>query len=318
MRTDLSDNFDIIGDIHGHLDELEKLLRALGYEVHDGCYRHPQGRRVIFVGDLLDRGPEIRATVRLAKDMHEDGQAMVILGNHEYNAVCFCSEDEGGISLREHSDKNIEQFRQTLDSYAAYPDEWQGDLEWFKTLPLFLDLGEFRVVHACWSQKHIDVLKNVTLGDERFLRRSATPGTPEYWAVETVLKGAEITLPEGICFADKAGHIRTKTRVKWWHPIENLTYRSASYPEQPALPDEPVAQRATVEPWDIYADEDVPVFCGHYWLPPGTPEIDRNVVCLDYSVALGGFAAAYRWEPGMGLRNDQFVTSLDVELIKGP
>ncbi len=58
--------YDFIGDIHGHADKLEALLQQLGYQLVDGVYTHPQ-RKVIFVGDYIDRGPKIRETLQIIK-----------------------------------------------------------------------------------------------------------------------------------------------------------------------------------------------------------------------------------------------------------
>jgi protein phosphatase len=76
--------FDIIGDIHGCCDELEQLLSKLGY-VRDekNIYQHPERRKVVFVGDLVDRGPRIPDTVRIVKDMVEAGYAFCVPGNHD-------------------------------------------------------------------------------------------------------------------------------------------------------------------------------------------------------------------------------------------
>ena len=52
--------FDIIGDIHGHADKLEELLNNLGYSKLHGVYQHPDNRKVVFLGDYIDRGPKIR------------------------------------------------------------------------------------------------------------------------------------------------------------------------------------------------------------------------------------------------------------------
>lgn len=90
-RRDERGPFDIIGDIHGCFDELSEMLAELGYEVTasesgDGArYRatHPEGRRVVFLGDLVDRGPRIPDCLRLAMDMVEDGVALCVPGNHE-------------------------------------------------------------------------------------------------------------------------------------------------------------------------------------------------------------------------------------------
>ena len=85
--------FDIIGDIHGCCDELEALLKQLGYEITpkidgaslwgDAIYTHPQGRKVIFLGDLVDRGPRILDTLKLVRNMVEAGTALCVPGNHD-------------------------------------------------------------------------------------------------------------------------------------------------------------------------------------------------------------------------------------------
>ena len=80
--------FDIVGDVHGCCDELEQLLAELGYERGpDGAYVHPEGRKAIFVGDLVDRGPRIVDTVRLVKAMVEAGSALCVPGNHDMKLV---------------------------------------------------------------------------------------------------------------------------------------------------------------------------------------------------------------------------------------
>ena len=58
--------YDIIGDIHGHADALERLLQKLGYTRKFGIYSHAEKRKVVFVGDFIDRGPKIRETFTLS------------------------------------------------------------------------------------------------------------------------------------------------------------------------------------------------------------------------------------------------------------
>jgi protein phosphatase len=80
-RKDEHGPFDIIGDVHGCYDELVALLTKLGYEA--ATYKHPQGRKAVFVGDLVDRGPKIPETVILAKRMVDAGDALCVPGNHD-------------------------------------------------------------------------------------------------------------------------------------------------------------------------------------------------------------------------------------------
>jgi protein phosphatase len=85
--------FDIIGDLHGCADELEELLAELGYiksePVSDDpgwskrCYSHPDGRKAVFVGDLVDRGPRTVDTLSIARNMVEAGMAFCVPGNHD-------------------------------------------------------------------------------------------------------------------------------------------------------------------------------------------------------------------------------------------
>jgi protein phosphatase len=81
--------FDIIGDVHGCCDELESLLRQLGYEAATSTpgsgplYAHPAGRKAVFVGDLVDRGPRILDTVRIVRNMVQSGSALCVPGNHD-------------------------------------------------------------------------------------------------------------------------------------------------------------------------------------------------------------------------------------------
>jgi protein phosphatase len=76
--------FDVIGDVHGCCDELEDLLQQLGY-VRDGSgpWGHPDGRKAIFLGDLVDRGPRIVDTLKTVMAMSQSGTALCVPGNHD-------------------------------------------------------------------------------------------------------------------------------------------------------------------------------------------------------------------------------------------
>src|SRR5271155_4426880 len=108
--------YDLIGDIHGHADELEQLLEALDYQRAQGTYRHPE-RKVIFLGDFIDRGPKIRQVLEIVRPMIEEGTALAVMGNHELNALAYHTEDPEvpGEYLRPHIEKNVEQHCKPIE-----------------------------------------------------------------------------------------------------------------------------------------------------------------------------------------------------------
>jgi hypothetical protein len=303
--------YDLIGDIHGHADELRALLHHLGYRPDAaGTPRHPAGRQVIFLGDYVDRGPKIRETLALVRGMVERGAALAILGNHEYNALAFWQQDPSGGYLRPHKPSNIAQHWRTIEAFRTPElfEEWQDYLAWFRTLPLALELPGLRAVHACWEPRHIEYLRRELPGlclTPDFLRRASRPGSPEFVAAEVVLKGREVPLPDGLSFADKDGHRRYLTRVRWWqNPAMATTYHDYFLEDLAELRGQ-VVDAASLDPWH-YQDE-TPVFFGHYWLR-GEPQIlQPYAVCLDYSVAKGGQLIGYRWDGEPTLSADKLV-----------
>ena len=102
------EGYDVIGDVHGHADKLESLLDQMGYEHRMGAWCHPS-RRAVFVGDLIDNGPQQLATVNIVRDMAAEGSALVSMGNHEFNAIAW------NRGWRERSMKNQEQHEAFLD-----------------------------------------------------------------------------------------------------------------------------------------------------------------------------------------------------------
>ena len=95
---------DVIGDIHGYADKLVGLLKQLGY-VHNGQYFvPPEGHRALFIGDLMDRGPQQVATLEIVFAMLDADVADAVMGNHEYNALAFATPDPDvpGEYLRSH------------------------------------------------------------------------------------------------------------------------------------------------------------------------------------------------------------------------
>ena len=302
--------FDVIGDIHGQAGPLERLLRQMGYRETDGVYRH-ESRTAVFVGDLVDRGPHQRRVVELVRRMVDAGSAQMVMGNHEFNAIAYATPDSvTGEPLRPHSDKNRGQHRAFLDAYAGDAVAYAEVIDWFKTLPLWLDLGGLRVIHACWDWDHVRQIVQAHRAAPSvppdMLETAARKGTWQYDAIETLLKGKEVLLPEGQSYLDKEKNARKEIRVRWWDATAT-TYREAFMG--------PESHRAKVMEADIggahlvdYPATEPPVLMGHYWLEGAPEPLAVNVGCVDYSIAKpGGRLVAYRWEGEPSLRRDNYV-----------
>lgn len=304
------EGYDLIGDIHGHAQELQQLLKQLHYTPNDkGVYVHAEGRRVIFCGDLIDRGPEIRKVLQIVRGMVDNGSALIVMGNHEYNMICYHTWIDGHF-LRPHTAKNANHISATLRAFVNHRDEWLDYIEWFKTIPLYLELEGLRVVHACWDQQCIDYLDN-KLDDRRinpsFLYLASIVDSPAYCSVENILKGWEAELPDGQVFFDKEGNARHFTRVRWW-PVEGERWEDVSI-GMPASHTLNEQNFSGCLPGPVYSPKEKPVFFGHYWLK-GVPQLlADNVCCLDYSVAKGGHLAGYRWSGEQILIPENFVST---------
>jgi hypothetical protein len=302
--------YDLIGDIHGHADELVQLLESLGYRKGRRVYKHPD-RRVIFLGDFIDRGPQIREVLEIVRPMVEEGQALAVMGNHELNALAYHTADPEapGAYLRRRVAKNVKQHRQTVAQLNEA--ELAAALDWFRTLPLWLELEGLRAVHACWDERAmaaIGAAREVQGGiTPAFLQSACRDEQPLFGLVETILKGREAALPEGISFEDKDGHVRTEFRTRWYLSPEGHTYRTYGLQSDEIDCDLPL-EASVFEQADPYPPTAKPVFTGHYWLFAERPEIlTENVACLDFSVAKRGFLCAYRWNGEQKLSNNNFV-----------
>ncbi len=139
-RRDEHGPFDIIGDIHGCATELETLLAGLGYTAPE--FKHPDGRKAVFVGDLVDRGPRILDTVRIVRCMVESGSALCVPGNHDIKLLR---------ALRGKNVKIAHGLEQSLAEAAHLTDEEKASVCRFLDGLIshyVLDDGKLVVAHA--------------------------------------------------------------------------------------------------------------------------------------------------------------------------
>jgi hypothetical protein len=116
-------------------------------------YSDTDSRKAIFVGDFVDRGPRQAEVLKIARNMCEAGTASAILGNHEFNAIGWATSDGSGRFLRKHSDDNNKQHAKFIGELGNGSLEHNNALDWFRGLPVWLDLPGLRVVHACWHER---------------------------------------------------------------------------------------------------------------------------------------------------------------------
>jgi diadenosine tetraphosphatase ApaH/serine/threonine PP2A family protein phosphatase len=299
--------YDVIGDIHGHADALCRLLIKLGYAELQGVFRH-DSRKVIFVGDFVDRGPEQIEVLRIARKMCEAGTASAVLGNHEFNAIGWATSDGSGGHLRKHSKKNDGQHAEFLSQLGEGSLHHDNAINWFRQLPVWLDLPGFRVVHACWHDRSRVALRPYLDAGNRLtdegIREAHHRGSEAYKAVEILLKGPEQRLPVGKSFVDQSGNKREEVRLRWWDP-DATTFRKAAIGVDDQLEELPNDKITT----DFQYLDSTPVLFGHYWILGEPTIINSRAACLDFSVARSGYLTAYRWsaEPELSSKNLVYV-----------
>ncbi|WDY56493.1 metallophosphoesterase [Pseudomonas sp. PSKL.D1] len=306
-------SFDIIGDVHGCALTLERLLDTLGYKRVGGVWCHPR-RQALFLGDIVDRGPRIREALHIVHDMVEAGQAFCIMGNHEYNALGWVTPalpGSGKAFVREHTPRHARLIDETLTQFAHHPGDWHDFLQWFYDMPLFVDAGRFRLVHACWDPRLIEPLRQQYPHgriDEHFIQASAVPGSFAATVCNRLLRGTDMRLPDGLTLTGGDGLTRAFFRTKFWEE-DPQTYGDIVF-QPDALPDEVARTPLSHTEKNAllrYGEDEPLLFVGHYWRSGRPLPIRGNLACLDYSAVLYGKLAAYRLDDETRIDPHKFV-----------
>ncbi len=224
VRALFAGSLDIIGDVHGEIDALLSLLQRLGYDEDGG---HPENRRLVFVGDLVDRGPDSLAVVSVVQRLIERERAQCVLGNHELNLL-----------LGSRKPDNVWFFHHSLppsDPAFTRPQTWIDErerkamLDFFAGLPLALERSDLRVVHACWSDSAIGSLRGEKDAvawheahreriDAEVRRRGLSPAVAKLVhqnenPVKQLTSGPEAKTDRPFV---SMGKLRHERRVAWW------------------------------------------------------------------------------------------------------
>ncbi len=258
---------DLVGDVHGEIDALNELLTRLGY-LPDG--RHEEGRRLIFLGDLIDRGPDSQAVVRAVAGLVDRGRALVVLGNHDLSAVAERQKKEN-TWLFGHGPVSEAEKPVTSDR------DRQEILEFLRRQPLALQRPDLRVVHACWDDRALEALRG-----ER--------GPKE--ALDGHYSRIKAGLPRGIDPVERTLALQNE------NPVKLITSGPENKAPAPFFAGGKMRQESRHPWWQTYKGPFV-VF-GHYWRIPisGIQKDDGlfnnaplhstlgrgDAMCIDYSV----------------------------------
>jgi hypothetical protein len=147
---DITGPFDIIGDVHGCVDELLHLVHELGYEARlygmgEGRRAHvksPAGRRAVFVGDLVDRGPSSPDVLRIILALVAEGRALCVPGNHDVKFVRWLAGRN--VKLTHGLDRTATQFEAEAPAFRAHIGKFLEKLP----IHLWLDGGTLAIAHA--------------------------------------------------------------------------------------------------------------------------------------------------------------------------
>ena len=295
---------DVIGDVHGELEGLEKLLVELGYNKEG---HHPAGRHLVFVGDLVDRGPDSVGVLSRVMKWVNSGMAQAVLGNHELNLL---RDDEKPDNL----------WFTATDKPSKYPAnrvseaDREAVLQFLRTLPLVLTRGDLRIVHACWNNTALNALK--ALDEESYPDVAELYNAYEAQIITNLTDIGVMTK----CAAEEQEYAERITDPDWTPEFlaakAEVDFRGQM--GNPVAVTTSGEERVTLEPfwaggkwrmvdrvkwWENYTDE-TPVIFGHYWrrfgkaaddLPGFGPDlfagIDahhwmgpcNNVYCIDFS-----------------------------------
>ncbi len=259
----------------------------------------------------------------IVRAMRDGGSALVAMGNHEWNAIGWATrrDDDPDEFLRPHTPTHLRQHRAFLEQIGEGSLLHHELLDWFRTLPMWLDLPGLRVVHACWNisaqMKIAEVNGDADGVSDRLVQEGLRK--PEGWhpwdgvrpmsaydACETTLKGLEIPLPDGVSFQDKDGKERREARIQWWLPGVR-TYRGATLVEgddvRATLPDAELPGPFR----ELHDPDPRPIVFGHYWYRGPMVVQSGRAVCVDHAAVLGGRLVAYRWSGEPELSADNLV-----------
>ncbi|MGB6242183.1 MAG: metallophosphoesterase family protein [Castellaniella sp.] len=293
----------IIGDIHGEFQALEALLDQLD--------QHPlqKNRRLVFIGDLCDRGPDSVAVITRVRELIDQGRALAILGNHEINLLANDAKDGSGWFFDSREASDIPYYAPFNRATATQRPEVR---DFFCSLPLAIRMPGLRIVHAAWDPVAIDAIAQVPCGnilalihewDLRIKKMAEESDLRARYIAERERWSKELEDPNNPPpYLDAVADFEFLQQR--FNPIKRMTSGIESRSAQPFYSGHRWRYSDRIAWWDQDPDP-TPVIIGHYWRlfhPPKNPDAwrysrlfrhiaptawhgaHRQAYCIDYSV----------------------------------
>ncbi|MDX1403417.1 MAG: metallophosphoesterase [Woeseiaceae bacterium] len=299
---------DIVGDVHGEFEVMQALLHQLGYDAHD---QSNSGRTLVFLGDLVDRGPDSPAVVDKVIELVRRGQALCLMGNHELNLIIGQHLPGNGWFIQPNSAEKPGEF----DSRQVAPEKIDEYLAFFESLPVVLENESLRLVHACWHPPSIAALERDAYRDlsiRELYRRYENDLQKKLHDAELAHMVEQEDRFYGVALRDPEwsaeilpAHAEAEVISQMNNPFRVLTSGSAHIATEPSFAAGKWRMTDRTKWWQDY-DDDVPVVIGHFWrrfdtaserisgvfgkdVFEGIPSHAwmgkrKNVYCVDYSV----------------------------------
>jgi hypothetical protein len=304
LTENRSTAFDIIGDVHGHGDLLEKLLLKLDYTDNGLSFSHPE-RKAVFCGDFIDRGKENIKALNIVMQMCKHGQALAIPGNHDIAFIQYHTKRKGTNQYIIPKNPHHEiMFRETLREFNENLSFKESYLQWIKNLPLFIEHDLFRVYHGYY---HPEIRKTLS-SNGRIATYNDVLDHFENWSPMADLISKSISLK--VSFQSNKGRATEKIRIKWWKPVE-----SDLQPDHFLLHNYKHLSNVQIEETEVdayqkfnpYEAHEKPLFLGHFCIHSTHGILASNLCIIDLCVIKTGRLAAYRFDGEKILKKEKIV-----------
>jgi hypothetical protein len=251
---------DIVGDVHGELDALLALMTNLGYDEQG---RHLENRRMIFVGDLTDRGPDSPGVIDLVSDLIDSGHAQSVLGNHDFNILL------GSPKLDNHwffgEPWSLDGTDEITPAKIADDGIRKKTVEFFISLPLVLERSDLRIVHACWNDSMVELVRKSTDVLELYLEHKNK--------IQQQLESDSLFDP-----------IEMELLHQNRNPVKVTTSGIEHLIDTPYVSSGKLRHHERTAWWNNY-DSDVICVFGHYSNYRVDKIVPSQAMCIDYAVA---------------------------------